>query len=120
MSAVGTYQLTAYTFGAGDLPLPYVQEGTTPGDSDKWYGSTLTLRSDSTWMNVWHVAHCPSGVCGATRSDTLHGTFAHYPPGDGMGAIMLLMTTSPFTTAQGAAVVRGERLELYGMWIYQR
>jgi hypothetical protein len=116
----GTYHLTAYSDGASDLPLPYVQEASTsPSDTDKVYGGSLTLKPDSTWTNVWQRVYCQSGVCGALRSDTLHGTFGHYTPGDSAGT-MLLMRTWPYVDSPGPALVRGRRLELYGFWIYER
>jgi hypothetical protein len=38
-SVFGSYQLTAYTLGAGDLPLPSMQQASTPADIDKWVGA---------------------------------------------------------------------------------
>ncbi len=119
MSVLGTYQMTGYTWGSGDLPLPYVQQASTsPADTDKWYGGSLALQPDSTWTNVTQLVHCHSGVCGALRSDTLHGTFS-LATNDSAGT-MILMRTWPYVYNPGPAVVRGRRLELYRFWIYER
>ena len=119
-SVFGAYQLTAYTLGAGDLPLPYMRQASTPADTDKWVGGTLTLRSDSTWTNVWRMVHCQSGICGAPQSNTEHGTFAHFAERDSAGAIALVFWTLPANIAQNAALVRGRRLELNRSWVYER
>ena len=119
-SVFGSYPLTAYTLSAGDLPLPYVRQASTPADTDKWVGGTLILRSDSTWTNVWRIVHCQSGVCAAPDSTTEHGTFNHFAERDSAGAIALVFWTLPANIDQNAAVVRGRRLELNGSWVYER
>ena len=43
----GTYRMISYTRGAGDPPLPYMQQSSaSPADTDETYGRTLTLESD--------------------------------------------------------------------------
>lgn len=116
----GTYPLTGYTLGAGDLALPYVQEiGGVPGDTDRWVGGTLTLMSDSTWVNVWAHVICDSGVCGAEQPDTVHGVFHLLLPGDSTATTLQMLAWPTYDPSQ-AAVIRGNRLELYNMWLYQR
>jgi hypothetical protein len=116
----GSYQLTGYIRGGTDLPLPYMQVGSTPADTDKWVAGTLTLSSDSSWTNVWQIVHCQSGICGAPQSESQYGTFSHFAERDSAGAIAIVFVTLPSYLMQNAAVVRGHRLELNASWAYER
>ena len=119
-SVFATYQLTAYIRDGTDFPLPYEQVASAPADTDKWVGGTLTLRSDSTWTNVWQIVHCQSGACGAPETQTQYGTFDHFAERDSAGAIAIVFWTLPANIAQNAAMVRGSRLELNASWVYER
>lgn len=115
----GTYRLTGYTVGGSEMPLPYMEASATPGDTDAWYGGSLTLRSDSTWTNVWQHVHCQPGGCGELHEDTLRGTFTLLPVNDTAGTT-LVMRNEIDVESPGPALVRGRRLELYGFWLYER
>jgi len=116
----GSYQLTGYIRNGMDLPLPYLQLGAAPTDTDKWVAGTLTLGSDSSWTNVWQIVHCQSGICGAPQSQSQYGTFSHFAERDSAGAIAIVFVTLPSYLEQNAAVVRGRRLELNASWAYER
>ena len=115
----GVYHLTGYTLGAGDLPLPYVQAASTPGDTDKYWGATLSLLKDSTWVNILQHQYCPAGSCSPVHSDTIHGTYTH-TSGDTTGTwFTFWIPGGPSPSYTGAHIV-GRRLELSQMWIYER
>lgn len=120
-SIFGIYRLTAYNWwGAGDQPLPYVQEaGTSPADSEKFYGGSMTLYPDSTWVGVWDRAFCPNGACGPAHPDTVKGWFTDYPPGDSAGTTLLLMHF-PLTMQTTSAEIHGRRLVYAGFWVFER
>ena len=118
LGVTGTYHLVAYTWGEGDLALPFVQAALTPGDTEKWYGATLTLLPDSTWTNVWQHMYCPGGVCASMHLDTLHGTFGGFPH-DSTGT-QFLFWTPPNLYGPGGAIIQGRRLRLYSIWIFER
>lgn len=119
-SPVGRYALRAALDGEVEHSLPYMADEGTPGDSTAYYGATLIIRSDSTFLVHWEKAHCHGGLCQPQRSDTFDGTWYAGPAPAGYDfALGFHFSLQPPLGGDVGGLFRGSRLE-WDHWLFHR